>query len=128
MKDLRIDKNGDLIFDAIQNDMETVTDELEDIKQSVQIVLETRLSEYVLDRELGLERMNFYLTDDNKVNPYLAEDIQNALIEQIAGVVDVKINDSIFNPENRNLEIKLTIEVDSGQKIETKSEVVINDI
>lgn len=114
-----MDENGDVILNAVGDDLVSITTDWDDIAQSVRIILGTRLGEYKHDPEMGLNRINLFTNKDGKINPYLIEDIQTAL-EQDERIAGVEISDSFFDVQNRELSIflKISLLTEESQEIE----------
>lgn len=114
-----MDENGDVILNAVGDDLVSVTTDWDDIAQSVRIILGARLGEYKRDPEMGLNRINLFTNKDGKINPYLIEDIQTAL-EQDERIAGAEISDSFFDVQNRELSIflKISLLTEESQEIE----------
>ncbi|MGF7436332.1 hypothetical protein [Lentilactobacillus senioris] len=126
MNDLAIDENGDIILNAVGDGLETVNDEWDDIAQSVRIILGTRLGEYVHDREMGLNRINLFTGKDGKINPYLIDDINTALMQD-ERITDAEIGDSFFDAQNRELSISIKVNLATDESRQLEVGVNAND-
>ena len=100
MKDFLLDETGDIV---LTNDLTYLTGP-EEIAQSVRVILTTRLNEFELERELGLEQSNLL---GKRLNiDYLIQDITDAILSQETRITSLK-NLEINKLDNRKLEIKI---------------------
>lgn len=116
MKDFKLDSNGDVVF---LNGELLLTDEKEDIAQSIRILLQSREGEFVLEESMGLAYENIF--DKNPNFDYIEQDITEA-IEQDDRVSSVDKVDFDFDSATRLL--KVTIKATSKKEEEIELEEV----
>ncbi|HEL8967637.1 DUF2634 domain-containing protein [Listeria welshimeri] len=102
MKDLLIDSNGDIVVS--DNDI-LMTDGVNDIVQSVRMILQTREGEFYFDENSGMNQENLFLKKPNF--DYIKQDIITAIEEQEERISSV---DSVlfdFDKDTRNLHVSI---------------------
>lgn len=117
MKDLQLTEDGDLAMTPA--DVLLVYD-LDDLKQSIELILSTRLGEFTLDEDLGVLWDNLLGKEYNA--DYLEQDITDAILEQenrIAQVTEV-----VQAVENRHLLVTVKMITKTEEELET--EVVLD--
>lgn len=102
MRDIAINKDGDLLLDV--TDLDMVSDSY-DLAQSVRVILSTRLGEFKFDEELGLNQSNLFGKEYDA--DYLRMDISNALTEQEPRIQEVENIDFLI--EGRELLIQIAL-------------------
>lgn len=111
MKTLKL-VDGDLCF---ENGTLQMVEGDEEIAQSVELTLKTRLGEFTLDEHFGLDRSNIVgKSFDQEEAQY---DIINAVTqdERIASVESVEFS---YDKETRNLSVHLKMKKEDDQTIE----------
>ncbi|MBU7568199.1 GPW/gp25 family protein [Weissella sagaensis] len=112
MRDIYLDKNGGL-------DFKTIIDRSDEVLQSIRIILETKLGEFIGDPELGLDRTD--LLEKNFNARYATQAIHDALEQDNRiGVLSVEVVPDFYK---RTALAKLTLTVDGEAK---KTEVALN--
>lgn len=102
MKDLKVTDSGDIDF--LVDDLSVVSDET-DLRQSILMILSTRLGEFFLDDQLGLNWDNLF---GKNYNPeYLETDISDALVEQESRIRQVVSIEFETNERLLNIRIKM---------------------
>ncbi|EAD1138804.1 DUF2634 domain-containing protein [Listeria monocytogenes] len=119
MKDLLIDSNGDIVIS--DNDI-LMTDGVNDIVQSVRMILQTREGEFYFDENAGMNHENLFMKKPNF--DYIKQDIITAIEEQDERISSV---DSVlfdFDKDTRNLHVSIKMTgVDGPVSVE---EVILN--
>ena len=116
MKDLKIVGN-DLV---LAQDFALVSD-TDQIAQSAKLILLTRLGDFALEPEFGLDVSN--ILTKQIVSDYVKRDVEVALVEnseQISGIDNVEITQDRIT---RNLTFSFDLLLTTGEKIETEVEL-----
>lgn len=112
MRDIRLDDTGGLNF-------KSVVTQSEEVMQSIRIILETKLGEFIGDPELGLDRTD--LMDKNFDARYASQSIHDALGQD--NRVEVISVDVIPDFYRRTATAQLALAVDGEAK---ETEVQLN--
>lgn len=127
--DFKFDSSGDIVLNELSDDIEGISDVEEDIGQSIQVILETKLGEYTLDNNLGMNYTNIATSKgENPLSHYLVQDIESALIEQDERIDTVQVTKNSFNPVTRCMDISVEVTTLESNTFNFESEVNINDI
>jgi hypothetical protein len=116
MIDLKLDGESDLKFN--ENDLQLVSG-VDEVIQSVQTLLKTRLGEFFGDTDMGLDQSDILGKNFNE--QYAMSDITETLQQdsRVTAVTEIS-----FEKEDRNLICYVTFEID--ETIESKLEVVLD--
>lgn len=119
MKDFKLDSNGDVIF--LNGDL-LMTNEKEDIAQSIRIILQSREGEFVLEESMGLPYENIF--EKNPNFDYIEQDITEAIEQddRISSVDEVNFD---FDSSNRLLKVTIKATSINNEEIELE-EVEMN--
>ncbi|KRL81815.1 DUF2634 domain-containing protein [Ligilactobacillus equi] len=115
MKDIKLNSDGDFTF--ADNDIQVVSD-LEEIEQTVSLVVKTRKGEFFADENLGMDQS--FLTEKGATDTYIASCITDALSQE-ERVINANVTKIERN--NRDLTIAFTVNLNDGQMIESEVSV-----
>lgn len=119
MRSLLIDDTGDLVFE--NGDLQMSSD-IVDVKQSVRIILQTRLEEFYFDQDLGLSHDNLWGKDYDL--EFLEQDISESILEQETRIQSV--DDIVFNLDEGDRQLSVIVKMTKDDESEVESEVLID--
>lgn len=115
MQDILL-KDGDIVFDS--SDLRVISEE-DELAQSVQNLLGIQIGEFVIEKDVGLDRSN--MTGKDYHDDYLKQDIAYAIKEQESRITFIEnINTFV---ENRKLFIELRMIGRKKERVEVNMNV-----